>query len=139
MNALDRARQWVQTHVHTHDAIVVPPMTTDDSLVRTLLIVIVAILLLPILGMVIMMPLMGMWGGHMWNGTWTGGGWMWIVMSIVPLLVFLGIGYLLYSAVRAPGDHHTDPAIDELRSAYARGDLTEEEFQKRREQLEQDR
>lgn len=114
-------------------------MTADDSIVRTLLIVIVAILLLPILAMAIMMPLMGMWGGHMWNGTWTSGGWMWIVMSIIPLLILLGIGYLLYGVVRGPSEHRTDPAIEELRSAYARGDLTEEEFQKRREQLEQDR
>ena len=113
-------------------------MTSDDSLVRTLLLVIVAILLLPLLTMAIMMPMMGVWGGgHMWNGT--SGGWAWLLMGVVPLLVLLGIGYLLYSAVRRSSDEQPDPAIEELRSAYARGDLTEDEFEKRRKRLERDR
>ena len=117
-------------------------MTSDDSLVRTLLIVIVAILLLPFLAMALMMPLMGLWGGgHMWNGMWngTGSGWMWLLMSAVPLIVLLAIGSLLYSALRRPSEQRTDPALQELRSAYARGDLTDEEFEKRRDRLERDR
>ncbi|OVE82859.1 SHOCT domain-containing protein [Natronolimnobius baerhuensis] len=117
-------------------------MTTDDSLVRTLLIVIVAILLFPLLAMALMMPLMGIWGGgHMWNGMWNGSdsGWMWLLMGIIPLIVLFGIGSLLYSAVRQSNENQSDPAIQELRSAYARGELTEEEFEKRRERLERDR
>ena len=118
-------------------------MATNDSLVRTLLIVIAAILLLPFLMMAIMMPIMGLWGsGHMWNGgVWDGTGatWMWLIMSIVPLLVILGFGYLLYSAFRGHGTAGADPALEELRAAYARGDLTEEEYEKRRERLEQEK
>lgn len=118
-------------------------MATDDSLVRTLLIVIAAILLLPVLMMALAMPLMGVWGGgHMWNGgMWDGTGatWMWLLMSIVPLLVILGIGYLLYTAVRQSDDQRTDPALEELRAAYARGDLTDEEFEERRERLRRER
>ncbi|RQH01768.1 SHOCT domain-containing protein [Natrarchaeobius oligotrophus] len=118
-------------------------MATDDSLVRTLLIVIVVLLLLPFLVMALAMPLMGMWGGgHMWNGgTWdaAGGGWMWLLTGIVPLVVALAIGYLLYSALQQPDAGRTDPAIEELRTAYARGELSDEEFEKRRERLERDR
>ncbi|WP_207592995.1 SHOCT domain-containing protein [Halomontanus rarus] len=118
-------------------------MATDDTLVRTLLIVIAVILLLPVLMMALAMPMMGVWGGgHMWNGgTWggTGATWMWLLMSIIPLLVILGLGYLLYSAVRQSGSRRTDPALEELRAAYARGDLTDEEFEERRERLRRGR
>lgn len=114
-------------------------MATNDSFVRTLLIIIAAILLLPFLMMVLALPLMGLWGGgHMWNGgMWggTGATWMWVAMSILPLLVLLGIGYLLYSVVRRPDEGRTDPALEELRTAYARGDLSDEEFEERRERL----
>ena len=112
-------------------------MTTDDTLVRTILLVIAAIVLLPFLLMALMMPMMGVWGwGHMWNGT--GATWMWIVMSLVPLLVILSVGYLVYAAVRRSGDRETDPALEELRAAYARGDLSDEEFENRRERLRRD-
>ncbi|MCU4975701.1 SHOCT domain-containing protein [Halobacteria archaeon AArc-m2/3/4] len=118
-------------------------MATDDTLVRTLLIVIAAILLLPLLMMALAMPFMGVWGGgHMWNGgAWGGSGatWMWVLMSIAPLLVILGIGYLLFNAVRQSGTQRTDPALEELRAAYARGDLTDEEFEKRRERLQREK
>ena len=118
-------------------------MATDESLIRTLLIVIAAILLLPVLMMTLAMPMMGIWGGgHMWNGgSWGGAGatWMWLLMSIVPLLVILGLGYLLYGAVRQPSVRRTDPAIEELRTAYARGELTDEEFEERRERLRREK
>ena len=113
-------------------------MGSDDSLTRTLLIVIAAILLLPVLMMALAMPIIGLWGGgHMWNGNGTS--WTWLVMSAVPLLVVLGIGYLLYSAVRRPDGKRMDPAVEELRAAYARGDLSDEEFEKRSERLRRNR
>ncbi|MFC6719010.1 SHOCT domain-containing protein [Natrialbaceae archaeon GCM10025810] len=117
-------------------------MATDDSVIRTLLTVIAGILLLPFLVMAIAMPMMGVWGwGHMGSGAWgdTGAAWMWVLMSVVPLAVVLGIGYLLYRAVRQSGTQRTDAALEELRSAYARGDLTDEEFEERRERLRRDR
>ncbi|MFA9428510.1 SHOCT domain-containing protein [Natronorubrum sp. A-ect3] len=117
-------------------------MATDDSLVRTLFIVVAAIFLLSFLLMALMMPLMGLWGGgHMWNGgMWDGTGatWMWLIMSIIPLFVVLGIGYLLYSLLRQSQSRQTDPAVEELRAAYARGDLSDEEFEQRRERLERE-
>ncbi|SEH15067.1 putative membrane protein [Natronorubrum sediminis] len=118
-------------------------MATEDSLVRTIVIVVAAIVLVPMLMMALMMPMMGLWGGgHMWNGgMWDGTGttWMWVIMSVIPLLVILGIGYLLYSVFRRSESRGTDPALEELRAAYARGDISDEEFEQRRERLERER
>lgn len=114
-------------------------MTQSDSLTRPLLLVVVAIVLLPVLTMAVMMPMMGMWGwghvagGGMWGGT--GGGWMWLVMWFVPLLVIVGVGYLVYAGVRRADTEGDDAALEELRIAYARGDLSDEEFEHRRERL----
>lgn len=113
-------------------------MSTDNTLTRVVVLVLAIVLLFPVLMMVLMLPMGGMWGGdHMWNGhMWgNGGGWAWLVMWLVALAVFFGIGYLLYRAVGGSPDRRTDPAMEELRMAYARGDLTDEEFEKRRERL----
>lgn len=110
-------------------------MVPDDPLTRTAVIVVAAILLLPILMMILLMPMMGLLGwGHMWNGT--GAAWMWLLMGLIPLLVFLGFGYLLYRAVRQPSAIGRDPALEELRVAYARGEISDEEFEERRKRLE---
>jgi len=78
-----------------------------------------------------------MWNGGMWDGT--GATWMWLLMVSIPLLVILAVGYLLYSTVRQSSAERTDPALEELRTAYARGDLTDEEFEERRERLRRER
>lgn len=113
-------------------------MSSSNDLARTLLIVVAVILLVPMLMMAFAWPMMGVWGGHMWDGgTWDGTGatWMWLLMWLVFLAVILGVGYLLYSAARRPGGRATDAALEELRVAYARGDLSDEEFEERRERL----
>lgn len=117
----------------------------DGDLVKLGLLALAILVLGPMLMMVIAFPLMGMYGGGM--GMW-GGGHMWgdqagmyggtvwsLLMPLLWLAVLLGIGYLIYrwSANRHPGA--ADPAVDELRMAYARGDLSEEEFEQRREAL----
>lgn len=113
-------------------------MATDDTLVRTLLIVILAILLLPFLMMALAWPMMGVWGGgHMWNGEmWdvTGGVWPWLLTWLIFLFVLVGVGYVLYRGISRSGSR-TDPALEELRLAYARGELSEEEFESRRDRL----
>lgn len=112
-------------------------MTQHESLSGTLLIVLGAILLFPLLGM----TMMGMWGGgwsHMADtGMWGAGGgaWVWVVMWLVPLVVLGGLGYLLYRGLAGTTDESADPAIEELRRAYARGDLSDEEFERRRQRL----
>ena len=122
-------------------------MASEDTLLRTLLILVAVVVFVPFLMMVIMMPLLWMWGGgHMWNGgMWNGGMWngmgatgMWLVMWLVALVLVAGVGYVLYRAIRGTGSRETDRALEELRIAYARGDLSEEEFEQRRDRLRRD-
>lgn len=112
-------------------------MATDDTLIRTVLLLVAVLLLLPILLMGLAWPLMGMWGGeHMWGWSGsTGVGGAMIVMWLVPLAVLLGLGYLLYRGLVASSSGHSDRALEELRVAYARGELSDEEFEQRRERL----
>lgn len=118
-------------------------MSTTDPLVRTLLIVVAVLLLVPFLLMTFMIPLMGLWGwGHAWNGgVWGGAGttWMSLLMWLVVLSIVGGLGYLLYRAIHRPLEGETDPAIEELRIAYARGELSDEEYEERRERLQRER
>lgn len=115
-------------------------MSSDDTFIRTLLAIIAGIVLVPLLMMAFMMPMMGIWGwGHMWNGgalDGTGATWMWLAGWLVMLAIVAGVGYLLYGAVRRPSDRSVDPALEELRTAYARGELSDEEFEWRRRRLE---
>jgi putative membrane protein len=114
-------------------------MSSTESLLRVVLIVLLALLLLPVLMMLLFAPMMGAAGwGHMWGveGA-TGGTWAMVLMWLLPLLLLLGLGYLIYSMLTGTPRH--DQAIEELRAAYARGDLTSEEFEERRERLQQER
>jgi putative membrane protein len=117
--------------------------TTDRQLVTLVLVILGALLLLPVLLMGGMMgfgtTMGGTWGGHMW-GAGQASGWMVLIGAVVQL-VFLaavvGVGYLLYRAL-VGSDSGTDEALEELRHAYARGDLTDEEYEQRRETLRRD-
>jgi putative membrane protein len=90
--------------------------------------------------MALAVPTMGMtgwWGDGMMGGFSPFWG---IVMMLVWLIVLLGIGYLLYRGlVGGLGDSaETDPALEELRLAYARADISEEEFEERRSRLQRE-
>ena len=117
-------------------------MSSENDLLRVLLAVVAVIVLVPVLMMLFMMPMMGLWGGgHVADGGMWGTGigtWLWPLMWLVPFVVVAGLGYLLYRAVGRSADRVSDPAIEELRAAYARGDLTDEQFEERRERLERD-
>ena len=54
--------------------------------------------------------------------------------------MLLGISYLQYRGLVGGigSDALSDPALEELRVAYARGDLSEEEFEERRAKLRTD-
>lgn len=105
---------------------------------------IVALLLaIPVVTMGVVMPVMMLTGmGHAPMGhapvdqaPIAGGGWMLLVPAIL-LAVFGAVGYVLYT--RFDGDRggaSTDDALAALRSAYARGDLSDEEFETRRARL----
>lgn len=103
-------------------------------------------IVLLILGAIIILPLLtmgmgvgGMMGyGGMMGGYGTTSGWWPFVGMLVPLIflfVLLGGGYLVFR--RVTKNHESrNPAMEELRLAYARGNLTDEEFKARRERLE---
>jgi putative membrane protein len=123
--------------------------TTDTRLVTIVLVLIGALVVLPALFMGFGMMGAGPMGGMGHDGMWGSGGgapgW-WPLAGILLQLAFLaavvGLGYLLYRAVAGTGTDGVtgaeDPAIEELRLAYARGDLDEDEYERRRERLQRE-
>ena len=112
---------------------------TDNSLLRIIIVVVAVLLLFPLLmmGMFPMMGMMGWWGGA---GPGVGLSPLWgLGMMLLFLLVLVGIGYFLYRFLTQGALSTNDRALEELRVAYARGDLSQEEFEERRESLEQNR
>jgi len=94
--------------------------------------------------MFVMLPMMGatgwshMSGPGMWNGG-GGGGWIAVVLTmVVPLVLVIGLGYAVYRLLTRNGGQRDD-ALEELRMTYARGDLSDEEFEKRRDRLQRER
>ncbi len=112
------------------------PSESGRSWLRLLLILIAVLLALPIVLMLLLLP-MGMmgWGGGPGSG-----------MILSPLLaigmlgvffiILLGGGVVLYRAVTEGSLSGTDRALEELRLSYARGELSQEEFEQRRNDLE---
>lgn len=117
--------------------------TTDRQLAVLVLAILGALLLLPMLLMGGMMGsgsmMGGMWGGGMW-GAGQAPGWLLLVggvMRLAVLAVIVGVGYLVYRALTG-SESESDQALNELRLAYARGDLTDDEYEHRREALQRD-
>ena len=107
----------------------------NDSWLRLVVVLLAVVLLLPLVLMAFAFPMMGGW----MMGPGPGGAVsVWgVTMMLVPLLVLVGLGYVLYRALAGDGAGG-DAALEELRMAYARGDLSDEEFETRRERLERD-
>jgi len=74
------------------------------------------------------------YGGMVGYGGTTSGWWPFVGMlfPLIFLLILLGGGYLVFRRM-SETQTSQDPAMEELRTAYARGDLTDEEFEARRE------
>ena len=107
-------------------------MTTDNSVVETVLIVLGVLLAIHLVAMAVMVPMVGIAGwGHM--STWTGG-WGSLLWSVIPLLILAFVIYILY-ANNSADSKKSGAAIEELRTAYARGELSDEEFETRRKNL----
>lgn len=107
---------------------------------RVLISIVVVVLLAPILVMGVMMLMMGLMGG--WAGGTTGSvvgmsPLLGVGMMLLFLLVLLGAGSLVYRALTRGSSAVDDPALEELRFAYARGELSREEFEQRQEHLRQ--
>ncbi|MFC7020267.1 MULTISPECIES: SHOCT domain-containing protein [Haloarcula] len=121
-----------------------PDKTDDIRLITIVLIIIGAFVLFPMFfmgfGMMGVGPMMGgTWGGHMW-GDGTMSGWMYVVGIVMQLLFLAALlvgGYLLYQAI-AGNKSNSNQALEELRLAYARGELTDDEYEQRREALKRD-
>lgn len=111
---------------------------SSDTL-RIVLAVLAVIILAPLLMMVLAIPMFGMWGGMMGGMGGSTVSPMWgFGMSLLWLVVLVGGGYLVYRGLVRSGMVPSDTAMEELRLAYARGDLTDEEFEERREKLSKD-
>ncbi|SIR98137.1 putative membrane protein [Haladaptatus litoreus] len=113
-------------------------MTTarqDDTWLRLIVVLLAIVVFAPMLMMVFAFPMMGGWMmGPGYGGQTPVWGW---VMMLVSLLVVIVLGYVLYRAL-AGGGSDGDAALEELRLAYARGDLSEEEFETRQERLQRE-
>jgi putative membrane protein len=86
------------------------------------------------------MPMMGLMGWWWGDGMMTASPLWGVGMMLFWLVVLLGVAYVLYRGLvsRTATGTDSDPALEELRLAYARGDLTAEEFEERRERLQRD-
>jgi putative membrane protein len=105
---------------------------TSDTLAGVLIAVLLVVVLLPVLLVVLSAPMVGMMGGYWGQQGVNAPLWTFAPMLVV-LLLLAGLGFFL---VRAVGSSDaTDPAMGELRMAYARGDITDEEFETRRQRL----
>lgn len=116
--------------------------SSDRTLVRVVLLVLAVLVFAPILAMTLAAPMMGTMGHWGSDGGMIGvAPWWGLGMGLVWLAILGLVGYALYRAFvgtgAASGD--TDAAIEELRLAYARGDLTDEEYESRRAVLATDR
>lgn len=114
--------------------------STQLDTTTVVLLLLGALLVLPLLTMGMgfggMVGYGGMMGYGMMDGT--GSGWWPLLGMAFPLLflaVLIGGGYVLFTRA-SEGRDTRDSAMAELRMAYARGDLSDEEFERRRERLE---
>lgn len=116
-------------------------MSQAETLTRTVLLVLLALVAIPLVMMVVVMPLVGGFGWtHMGGWMWgSSGGWLgMLLVMLIPLLVILGVGSLIYQSFTAADAEAEDDAVAELSHAYARGDISDEAFENRRKRLEQD-
>lgn len=110
-----------------------------DSVPWAVLAVLLALLVVPPLVVALTMPMMGvgMMGWGMGQGAVSP--LVAVVWGLVPVVLLLGVAYLAYRAFAGGGlADGRDPAVEELRLAFARGDLSREEFEERMELLDRE-
>ncbi|SDM00943.1 putative membrane protein [Halogranum gelatinilyticum] len=104
------------------------------------------VIALAALAVLVFLPTLFMGGGMMGYGGGMMGpmygtdapGWMLFVGALGQLLMLallVGLGYLGYKALTNTGGR-ADTAMEELRAAYARGDIDDDEFDRRKERLQ---
>lgn len=113
------------------------PTNRDGSGFGTITTGLAVLLAIPLFIMVVVMPLAAVASG----GAVMSGG----LRALVPLVPLTVLGVLVYtlhtysSGGSAERDASPDEALVELRAAYVRGNLSDEEFERRRDRLWSDR
>lgn len=110
----------------------------------TLLIVGLVIAAVVLLGPLLMGGMMALfWGGTGWQmgpggmGVPGGFGIAMLLFALLPLLLLVLL--VVWALRRVAGGDDEDRVLEELRMALARGDISEDEFERRRDLLEEDR
>lgn len=85
-------------------------------------------------------PGYGMWGGMFGTG-WMILGWLWMVLVwLIPILLLFALFKYLFSGFRSNGSKEgksrTKTSLEILEEAYARGEVSREEFLQKREDLQ---
>ena len=112
-------------------------MVSERDAVKLIVLILAIVLFVPLVMMLLAWPMSGMWdGGHMWDGG--GMGWVAVASWAVIMLVLLGAVLLLFWVLRPAAGATDDPALEEVRLAYARGELSDEEYTERIDRLGQD-
>lgn len=105
-------------------------MADRETALTIVILLVVGLLVVPVL---VMGLFMATGPGHVVESTPMA---IWIVSLLVATVLIVGVGLTAYRVVGPEGDE--DPAVEELRVAYARGDIDDEEFEKRYERLREE-
>ncbi len=106
-------------------------MNTSDRFLWVILVLVVIFLMAPLLLMFMVIPAMGPEWMH---GEHAAGGW-WFASILVLLFLLVAIGFVFFQLLIRGDGTDEDTALEELRVAYARGELDDEEYEKRYERL----
>ncbi|WP_416840222.1 SHOCT domain-containing protein [Haloferax sp. DFSO52] len=91
-------------------------------------------IVLLVIGALVGIPLLAMGGGMMGGGFGMFGG----GMFLWPLLFLVGVGVLVYYALTGGSEaKSSDDALETLRQRYARGEITDDEFEERKQTLKE--
>lgn len=109
-------------------------MTGDSSGLGSVSLVLGVLVAIPLFMMGVAMPLMALLGGGHGMG---GAGGLQLLVPVIPLTLLGVLSYTLYKHYRENDERsrRTGDPLGELRSAYARGDLSDGEFETRRDRL----
>jgi putative membrane protein len=114
--------------------------TNSDGLGLFVLVAVALLVGVPLVGMGAGVLGIGQMGGGMWAGSFSG--WMLTAAIAVQLIFLLVIGVAVYfiyrMAIGSGRMGEDDPALEELRRAYARGDISQDEYERRHEELERE-
>jgi putative membrane protein len=107
------------------------------TVVLTVAIVILALVAVPLLwGGMMMGP--GMFGPGMMGGSFGAAAWFGGLGLVFWIFILVGLGLVVAWAVRQPSraDGRNDQPLDILKARYARGELTREQYEQMRHDLE---